>query len=136
MGRYKNPEICNPANLRAVSQALQQCTIAQRHFEEILNHAKPGDLVYFDPPYHPVSKTANFTSYHKEQFGEDAQRALAGVFGQLSEAGVKVLLSNSDTPLIRELYKPYKVETVLATRLVNSNAEKRGKVREVLVRNF
>jgi len=136
MGRYKNPAICDADNLRAVSAALRRCRISCRHFTAILDHAEAGDFVYFDPPYHPVSKTANFTSYHKDPFGEDAQRSLANVFRRLDERGVKLLLSNSDTPLIQELYKSYEVEIVMATRLVNRDAEKRGKVREVLVRNF
>jgi len=136
MGRYKNPKICDADNLRAVSAALRRCRVARRHFTAILDHAQPGDFVYFDPPYDPVSKTANFTSYHQDQFGEDAQRSLADVYRRLDERGVKLLLSNSDTPLIQELYRPYTVETVMANRMVNSNAEKRGKVREVLVRNF
>lgn len=136
MGRYKNPTICDADNLRAVSAALRRCRVGRRHFTAILDHAEPGDLVYFDPPYDPVSKTANFTSYHQEQFGEDAQRSLADVYRRLDERGVKLLLSNSDTPLIQDLYRHYTVETVMANRMVNSNAEKRGKVREVLVRNF
>lgn len=136
MGRYKNPKICDADNLRAVSRALARCHVARGHFTAILDHAVEGDLVYFDPPYDPVSKTANFTSYHREQFGEDAQRSLADVYRRLHGRGVKVLLSNSDTPLIRALYQPFTIDGVMANRMVNSNAEKRGKVREVLVRNF
>lgn len=136
MGRYKNPLICNAPNLRAVSAALRRAQIFKGHFTSILDRAEAGDLVYFDPPYDPVSKTANFTSYHRDPFGEDAQRSLADVFRRLHHRGVKLLLSNSDTPLIQELYAPYTVETVMACRRVNSRADKRGEVREVLVRNF
>lgn len=136
MGRYKNPLICNASNLRAVSKALGRCQIHRSHFTAVLDRAEAGDLVYFDPPYDPVSKTSNFTSYHRDPFGEDAQRSLADVFRRLHGRGVKLLLSNSDTPLIQELYAPYTVETVMACRRVNSRADKRGVVREVLVRNF
>lgn len=136
MGRYKNPDICNADNLRAVSAALQSCKIATAPFSTVLKHAKPGDLVYFDPPYDPVSDTANFTSYHRDPFGKDAQRALAEVYRELDRRKVKVLLSNSDTPLIRELYEGFTIDSVLAMRQVNSRADRRGAVKEVLVRNF
>lgn len=136
MGRYKNPLICNAANLRAVSAALCRCQIHRCHFTAVLDRAVEGDLVYFDPPYDPVSKTANFTSYHRDPFGEDAQRSLADVFRRLHGRGVKLVLSNSDTPLIQELYAPFTVEVVMARRQVNSRADRRGEVREVLVRNF
>lgn len=136
MGRYKNPRICDAANLRAVSAALCRCQIHRSHFTAVFDRAEPGDLVYFDPPYDPVSKTANFTSYHRDPFGEDAQRSLADVFRRLHGRGVKLLLSNSDTPLIQELYSPYTIDVVMARRQVNSRGDKRGEVREVLVRNF
>jgi DNA adenine methylase len=136
MGRYKDPLICDAVNLRAVSAALQQCDIGEGHFSRVLEHARKDDLVYFDPPYDPVSKTANFTSYHRDPFGESAQRQLADVYRELNGRGVKLLLSNSDTPLIQSLYKGFKVDVVLARRQVNSRADKRGEVREVLVRNF
>lgn len=136
MGRYKNPRICDAANLRAVSAALCRCQIHRSHFTAVLDRAEAGDLVYFDPPYDPVSKTANFTSYHRDPFGEDAQRSLADVFRRLHGRGVKLLLSNSDTPLIQELYAPYTIQVVMARRQVNSRADRRGEVREVLVRNF
>lgn len=136
MGRYNNPRICDANNLRAVSVALCRCQIYRSHFTAVFDRARPGDLVYFDPPYDPVSKTANFTSYHRDPFGEDAQRSLADVFRRLDGRGVKLLLSNSDTPLIQELYAPFTIEVVMARRQVNSRADRRGEVREVLVRNF
>ena len=136
MGRYRNPKICDAPNLRAVSVALQGCTVKERHFAAILDTAKAGDFVYFDPPYVPVSKTASFTAYHKGEFGEAAQRELAAVFDELTQRGVKALLSNSDTPLVHELYGKHRVGLVRASRAINSRADKRGKVNEVLVRNF
>jgi len=135
-GRYKNPPICDEENLRAVSKALKKAKIENAHFDAIVERAKPGDLVYFDPPYHPVSKTASFTAYESGGFGEDSQRLLARVYGQLSDKGVNVLLSNSMTDLVRDLYAPFHIDVVRANRAVNSRADRRGKVSEALVRNF
>lgn len=135
-GRYKRPRICDENNLRAVAEILGKARIAHAHFDSILNAAKTDDLVYFDPPYHPVSKTASFTAYDRGGFGEDSQRRLAQVYTKLTARGVKVFLSNSMTPLIRELYKDYKIEKVFANRAVNSRADRRGKVSEALIRNF
>jgi len=136
MGRYVNPAICDVENLRAVAAALSGVEVSRRHFREILETARAGDFVYFDPPYHPVSKTSSFTGYDKGRFGEEDQRELARVFAALSARGVKVLLSNSMTPLVRELYRDFRIEAVYATRAVNSLADRRGKIAEALVRNF
>ena len=136
MGRYKNPLICDEPNLRAVSQALQSAQIGQRDFREVLKHAKKGDFVYFDPPYWPVSASASFTAYAKDNFGQKDQEELAAVYAALSKRGVHALLSNSDTPFINELYKEFQIDIVQANRNVNSKGDRRGKVNEVLVRNF
>jgi DNA adenine methylase len=135
MGRYKNPLICDAENLRTVATSLGRAKVVQRGFSAVLDEAEAGDFVYFDPPYDPVSKTASFTSYAKGGFGEAEQRALAAVFGELSQRGVMALLSNSMTPLVKKLYsdKAFRLETVYATRNVNSRADRRGKVAEVLV---
>lgn len=135
-GRYKNPQICDEANLRACSDALGKADLRAAHFEDILNKAKAGDFVYFDPPYDPVSKTAAFTSYAKGGFNEDSQRLLATTCRALHSKGVKFLLSNSYTDFIRGLYSDFTVEAVSANRNVNSNPAKRGAIQEALVRNF
>lgn len=136
-GRYKNPQICDEANLRACSEALGKANTGHAHFEEVVTKAIEGDLVYFDPPYDPVSKTAAFTSYAKGGFNEDSQRLLAEKVRELDKMGVKVLLSNSYTPFIRSLYEDdFTVEAVSANRNVNSNPGKRGAIQEALVRNF
>lgn len=135
-GKYVAPIICDAENLRAVAAALADVRLEARPFETVLDCAKPGDFVYFDPPYHPVSKTANFTAYAKGRFGEDQQRRLAEVYRELDAKGVKVLLSNSMTPLVCELYRGFEIDEVLARRSVNSNGDGRGKVAEALVRNF
>lgn len=135
-GRYKNPTICDEDNLRAVAKALKKARIETRHFATTTERAQAGDLVYFDPPYHPVSKTASFTSYEKNGFDAGAQWQLADVFRQLDKMGVKLILSNSMTSLVRELYAPFKIEQVFANRPVNSRSDRRGRVREALVSNF
>lgn len=136
MGRYANPKICDAPNLRAVSAALRRAKLECRPFESVLDRAKPGDFVYFDPPYHPVSKTASFTAYARGGFGEDEQRKLASVFAELDRKSVKTMLSNSMTPLVLELYAKFRIDTVHANRAVNCRADQRGKIQEALVLNF
>jgi DNA adenine methylase len=136
IGRYRNPPICDEPNLRAVAKALRHAKIEQRHFRTVLRHARPGDFVYFDPPYAPLTATSNFTAYHADSFGEADQRELAEVYAELTRKGVKALLSNSSSPLIRKLYEPFTIEKVFAARNVNARADRRGQIAEVLVRNF
>jgi DNA adenine methylase len=135
-GRYKNPKICDADNLRAVSQTLQEADIAVRDFSSVLDVTQPDDLVYFDPPYNPVSKTANFTAYFRRGFETDAQQRLAEVCAILAARGVKVVISNSMTDLTRSLYKDFHIYEVMANRNVNSRADRRGKVSEALITNF
>lgn len=136
MGSYKNPRICHEANLRAVAKALRHTRVDTRPFQSVVGHAEAGDLVYFDPPYHPVSDTANFTAYQKGGFGQEEQRALADVVRELDAKGVHVLVSNSWTPFVQELYADFTIEQVFAKRRINSRGDKRGAVPEALVRNF
>lgn len=136
MGRYKSPLICDEENLRAASAVLGEVRVECRSFEAVLDHAEPGDFVYFDPPYDPVGKTAKFTAYHKGGFSQDDQRRLAEVFRTLAQRGTKALLSNSMTDLVRELYAGFAIDEVYATRSVNSKGGSRGKVPEALVRSF
>lgn len=135
-GRYKNPKVCDEENLRAVNIALQGVKIINNDFEIVLEHAQKDDFVYFDSPYDPLSDTANFTSYTKDNFGKDAQKRLAEVFEALDKKGCRVLLSNSNTDFIKSLYEDYVIEFVKAKRAINSDASKRGKIKEVLVRNY
>jgi DNA adenine methylase len=133
-GRYKNPTICDEKTLRAASGALKdRVVLAWFDFESAVASAKRGDSVYFDPPYVPLSKTANFTSYSKNGFGEAEHVRLRDCFARLDKRGVHVLLSNSDTPFVRKLYKGFKIEQVEAPRRVNSKASKRGNVGELLI---
>jgi len=135
-GQYKNPNICDEENLRAVAKALRRARIESNPFAKVLTAAKSGDLVYFDPPYHPLSSTSSFTGYEKNGFNEASQRELAEVFTRLNKMGVKIILSNSMTPLVQELYRTFRIEEVFANRPVNSRADRRGKVCEALVTNF
>jgi DNA adenine methylase len=136
MGRYKKPLICDEANLRAAAEALRGTRIEYRPFQSVLEHARPGDFVYCDPPYVPLSATSNFTSYARNGFGIGAQHQLAEVFAELDAKGVRVLLSNSAAPVVRDLYAGFIYEEVAATRAVNSKADRRGTISEALVRNF
>jgi DNA adenine methylase len=134
IGKYKNPKICDAALLRSVSSILQKVEISVRSFEEVLNHAKSSEsLVYFDPPYYPLNSTSNFTAYSRQSFTENDQIRLKYVFAQLARRGVKVMLSNSDCAFIRELYKEFKINSITASRSINSNGKKRGKINEVLI---
>jgi DNA adenine methylase len=136
VGSYKNPRILNEGGLRAASEALRSANLRCASFEALLQNAKPGDFVYFDPPYEPVSETASFTSYASDGFGRDDQTRLRDVYKELNRRGCKLMLSNSDVPFIRDLYGDFQVDTVAAPRAINCNASKRGKVSEVVVRNY
>jgi DNA adenine methylase len=98
--------------------------------------AVKGDFVYFDPPYDPISKTSNFTSYTKDAFDGDAQKALATHALVLAKRGVNVMLSNNDTPYIRSLYADFCIDTVQCGRSINSKGDKRGKVDEVIITSY
>lgn len=137
-GRYKSPNIINETVLRAVSNYLQSNDIQllSGDFEEALKGARRGSFVYLDPPYDPISKSSNFTGYVEGGFGTDQQERLRDVCLRLDQKGVRFLLSNSATPLIKSLYKDFEIIEVGAKRQINSVASKRGEVTEVLVRNY
>lgn len=137
IGSYKKPLIYDPETLRAASTALQPAQITEGYFDVVLEFAKTSeDFVYFDPPYYPISSTSKFTAYNRYSFSEADQVRLREVFAQLSDRGVKVMLSNSDCAFIRDLYKDFKIHTIYASRNINCNAEKRGKITEVLVTSY
>lgn len=139
-GRYKNPNIINDVGLRAVSKYFNDAdiTFLSGDFESTVKGIKKGSVVYFDPPYAPISKTSNFTGYNESGFGEQEQERLKKVCDRLTEKGVHILLSNSECELIRELYsdkEKYKIVSVKAKRAINSVANARGEVSEVLIKN-
>jgi DNA adenine methylase len=137
-GRYKNPGYCDKTNLRAVSQALQNVELSSASFDKVLDKAMPGDFVYFDPPYVPLSKTANFTAYQANGFTENDQHKLYDVSIELTRRGVKVMLSNSATDWVRTLYTTpdFVLAEVQASRAINSNGKRRGKLAELIVTNY
>ena len=140
LGRYTNPNIVNRENLTTVSKFLQsdKIKISCRDFESILNDAKKGDFVYFDPPYQPVSDTANFTSYTHRDFTEDDLQRLADLANQLNSKGSHVLLSNSNTKIVKKIFssKKWKVKEIAVNRAINSNSQKRTGHKEVLIKNY
>ena len=135
-GRYRNPRICDDVGLRSASRALSCASIEVADFEQACAGVVAGDVVYLDPPYLPLSRTSNFTAYAEGRFGEAEHRRLAEVFGRLIDVGATALLSNSDTPLGRELYASFKTHFVEATRAINSKGDKRGVVSEMLVQGI
>jgi DNA adenine methylase len=136
VGSYKNPRILNQEGLRAASRALDGAKLSYAPFDALLESAKPGDFVYFDPPYEPVSQTASFTSYARDGFSREDQTRLRDVYKALDRRGCKLMLSNSDVPFIRDLYCNFRIDTVAAPRAINCDATKRGKVTELIVRNY
>jgi len=138
-GRYEKPNIVDKENLLSVSHYLstRQIDILCRPYQAVLNEAKAGDFIYFDPPYVPLSMTANFTSYTGNGFGALDQRELASMFAELSRKNVYVMLSNSNTPFIHEIYKKFKIQLVEAKRAINCKGNKRGKEpNEVLILGY
>lgn len=136
-GRYKRPNFCDEENLRAAARALESADLLVEDFAKVCARAKPRDAVYFDPPYDPVSKTSNFTAYHHEDFGPDGHRRLAKMAGSLARRRVPIVLSNSATSFVRELYEKagLDVSEISVSRPINSNAARRGAVPELLVTN-
>ena len=135
-GRYTDPPILDEENLRACSAALKNVDIRCQDFVAAAARVRPHDLVYFDPPYVPVSRTSVFTQYRRGGFGEADQRRLADTFRDLADRGSRVLLSNSWAPLVHECYGEFAPLEVSASRNVNSRADRRGRVSEALVDNF
>ena len=136
MGSYRNPPILDEKRLRAASRALQGVELASEDFESVIRLAGRGDFVYLDPPYFPLSDTANFTNYSPDSFGEYEHRKLALVFAELDRKGCRVMESNSDTPFVRELYQGFRIETVVARRAINSAGGRRGPITELVVMNY
>ncbi len=135
----KNPLICDEENLKKLSKALKNVEITNQDYKEVLKKAKKGDFIYFDPPYYPVSKTSSFTSYTNKSFLKKEQIELRDTFVQLHKRGCFLMLSNSDTPFINEIYsdiKGVRITQVNASRVINSKASGRGKITEVLVTNY
>lgn len=136
MGKYKNPKIVDEINLRACSQALAKAKIVTGSFLEVEALVTNNDFVYFDPPYAPLNATSNFTGYSQQGFDNQMQLDLRDLCDRLNCQGVRFMVSNSNAPLILDLYQDYKIELVYATRAINSKANRRGKISEVVVTNY
>jgi DNA adenine methylase len=137
-GRYKNPNIVNEPVLKAVSNYLKSNNIKllNSDYEEILKNLDNNSFVYLDPPYHPVSESSNFTGYIQGGWNISDQVRLREVCDDLTKRGIKFLLSNSASDFIKDQYNTYKIITVKATRTINSDADKRGEIDEVLIKNY
>ncbi len=135
-GKHDKPKICDADNLRNVMAYLKRTTITHSSYEKAVRGAKIGDFVYFDPPYHPLTLTSSFTSYQAGGFTPEDQKKLSDEFKRLSKIGCKVMLSNSDTPLIHELYKEFNIHKIYAARSINATGSKRGKILEVIITNY
>lgn len=142
-GTYKNPQICNEENLRAVARKLKNVKIVCGDYRESADFIDDKTFVYFDPPYRPLTPTANFTSYTKELFDDQNQLELAHFVQKLDNRGARIVVSNSDPKNTNEdddffdrAYSKQNIRRVLATRMINRNSDARGKISELLISNF
>ena len=138
-GKYKKPKICDEGNIINVSNLLKRTkTIVQAgDYENILlQNVEENDFIYLDPPYNPIDETANFTEYTNTGFDSLEQKRLANLFKDLDHRGCKIILSNSDTNLVRELYKECKIFEVDVLRSINSKPNRRSGYNELIIRNF
>ncbi|AYJ79531.1 DNA methyltransferase [Aliarcobacter cryaerophilus ATCC 43158] len=137
IGNYKNPNICDYGVILSASNALQNVNILNDSYKEVLKYASKDDLVYFDPPYYPLTQTSSFTSYSEFEFLEKEQIELFDIFRSLSEKRCKVAQSNSNSKFINNVYNEYKIyEIIFANRNINSKISQRGKIQELLIRSY
>ena len=142
MGAYKNPMICDEENLRNINKVLQNVTIVCCDYSFSKQFIDNNTFVYLDPPYRPLSETSAFTSYNSDTFDDNEQIRLAKFIDEINASGAKIVLSNSDPKNVNpddtffdELYKAYSIKRVSATRMINSKADSRGKINELLICN-
>ncbi len=142
-GRYETPTICDPITIYADSELLQNVEIMTGDYQQTFNKAQGHTLFYFDPPYRPLSNTSSFNDYAKDAFNDLAQERLKLFCDRIEKSGHSFMLSNSDcfnTPVkdrfFEDLYLEYIIERVWASRYVNANPAKRGKLQEILVHNY
>ena len=137
-GDYANPSICDETNLQAVSNLLSKATIRKAEFTEVIKDIKPNGFIYFDPPYRPLTITANFTAYSKSSFTDVQQQELAATYQLLHKKKLALMLSNSDTRdgFFDELYRDFFIKRIPAKRLINADASKRGAINEIVITNY
>lgn len=140
-GQYLRPKILDSDNIYAVSKALQCVEIIHGDFENICNFVSSDSFIYYDPPYKPISKTANFTSYTGSFFDSD-QVQLSEIFKKIHAKGIRQMLSNSDPftmngdAFFTNLYAGFYIHQIMATRRINACAGKRGAISELLITNY
>ncbi len=136
-GKYKNPTICDEENIDLLNKFFNDfnVTFLNENYDKIIEMAKEGDFIYLDPPYDILNSTS-FTKYNKNDFTKDDQKTLKDKLDKANKKGVLWMLSNSDTPFIKELYQDYNIDIVKANRNINSDGNNRGKVNEVIITNY
>ena len=141
--KYKNPTICDEPNLRVVSESLQNVELICGDYSELNSQKTSFDFIYFDPPYRPLTTSASFTGYSKSGFNDDNQKELASFINLLSQVNTHILLSNSDPKVadqedefFDELFEGFHIKRILASRMINSKGDGRGKITEILVSNY
>lgn len=142
-GKYKNPKICDDVNIIAVNKALENTEIKICDFAETQRFVNAETLVYLDPPYRPLSNSSSFTSYSKEGFNDEDQIRLSKYYKELDKIGADLILSNSDPKnhnpndnFFDNLYNKFSIQRVKATRMINSNAQNRGQINEIIIANY
>lgn len=142
-GRYKNPKILDTENLTAVSKLLKNVSIKNADFDKVVDDLLPGSFVYFDPPYRPLNATSQFIAYSKNEFNDEHQIKLQKVFYKLNKKGALQMLSNSDPKntnpddsFFDDLYDGFQINRVPAKRMINSNAQKRNALNELIITNY
>lgn len=143
IGNYKSPTICDSTNLKAISERLTNAKILCGDYYNCIDFIDNKTFVYLDPPYRPISKTSNFTSYTEKIFDDEEQVRLHSFIEELNAKGAKVLLSNSDPKVIDEddnffddLFRDYTIDRIQAKRMINCNGERRNNISELLIRNY
>ena len=142
-GKYKNPKICDEPNLRKVSKSLQNVKLICGDYSDLISKKTSFDFIYFDPPYRPLTTSASFTAYNKSGFNDENQKELANFVNEVSRTETHILLSNSDPKVadpkdefFEKLYEGFKIKRILASRMINSKGDARGKITEILVSNY
>ena len=136
MGSYKNPNIIQEEKLIFISKLLKNVEIKVMSFENIISLAKKEDFIYFDPPYYPLKNKDSFTTYTRINFLEKDHEELSKIFQKLDKKDCLLMKSNSNTNFIKSLYSNYKITQVNAKRMINCDSNKRGKIKEIVIRNY
>ena len=142
-GKYKNPTICDAKNLRNLSKLLQNVVFEYGDYKKCIKYIDTNTFVYFDQPYRPLSITSGFTSYTKEDFNDENQKELADFYKELDLKNAKLMLSNSNPKntnkednFFEDIYKGFNINEVSAKRMINSKAQGRGEISELLITNY